>query len=164
MGKIIFKNTRDKYGDSYKNHLMNQYELYLNSAESISSRRESANKYFLGINSVFIVAGSFLIERVSVKNDLIILLFGILLMGLSVCVIFFYLINSYKQLNTAKFKLLHSIEEELPLNLYSKEWEILGKGEDKKKYFPFSHIERIIPFLFGLAYLGGIIFLAIKII
>jgi hypothetical protein len=138
--------------------------LYLAGAEKISERRESANRYFMGLNSVFIISGSFLIEHVSFKKDLIILLFGILLLGLISSTIFYYLINSYKQLNTAKFKLLHRIEESLPLNLYSHEWEILGKGEDNKKYFPFSHVEKMVPFVFGLAYLSGIIFLIIKII
>jgi hypothetical protein len=47
---------------------------------------------------------------------------------------------------------LHQIENSLPIELYKQEWETLGKGENKKLYFPFSHIEKIIPIVFGVSY------------
>lgn len=156
-------NKKSEYGEEYVNHYFEQYKLYISSIEKISDRRESANRYFISLNSALIIAGSFLIEHISNKNSLAILLLGILFLGLFSCVIFYYLINSYKQLNTGKFTLLHRIESSLPIGLYSTEWEILGKGNDKKKYFPFSHIEKTIPFIFGLAYFCGIIFVIFKI-
>jgi hypothetical protein len=41
-----------------------------------------------------------------------------------------------------------AIEERLPLALYDTEWEALGRGKDKKKYWPFSHIEQYVPWIF----------------
>ncbi|MDZ4661711.1 MAG: hypothetical protein SGJ18_08830 [Pseudomonadota bacterium] len=80
--------------------------------------------------------------------------------GIIICVVFWYLIRSYRQLNTGKFEVIHKIEENLPLALYKYEWEVLGKGEDNKKYYPFSHIELIIPWVFGIIYaLIGLYFL-----
>ena len=61
-------------------------------------------------------------------------------------------------MNTVKFKVIHQIEQHLPLALYDYEWEILGKGEDKNIYYPFSHVELCIPWVFGIIYLAiGII-------
>ena len=154
---------KKQYGKEYTQHLFEQYKLYLSGIEKISDRRENANKYFVAINSVIILAGTFLIDHVKNIRELIFLLYGILILGIVICIIFWFLINSYKQLNTAKFELLHKIEKELPLQLYSKEWEILGKGANPKKYLPFSHIEKIIPFVFGIFYFIGIIYLLVNV-
>lgn len=141
--------------------LLEQYKIYVSSVEKISDRRENANKYFVTLNSVVILAGTFLIDHVLNKGLLIFLLLGVLFLGVFICIIFYFLINSYKQLNTAKFKLLHEIEKKLPLQLYAREWDILGKGTDKNRYFPFSHIERIIPIAFSFIYTVSIIFLIV---
>jgi hypothetical protein len=73
--------------------------------------------------------------------------------GIIICIIFWFLLRSYKQINTGKFAVIHKLEEDLPVALYKYEWEILGKGKDKKKYYPFSHIELYIPWVFGFIYL-----------
>ena len=81
------------------------------------------------------------------------------LVGLIICVIFWVLLRSYKQLNTGKFKVIHEIEQRLPLALYNYEWKILEEGRNKKVYYPFSHVELLIPWVFGFIYImSGIIF------
>jgi hypothetical protein len=81
------------------------------------------------------------------------------LLGVAICIIFWFLLNAYKQINSGKFKVIHEIEKNLPLALYDYEWKILGEGKNKKIYYPFSHIELLIPWIFGLIYLGlGVIF------
>ncbi len=81
------------------------------------------------------------------------------IVGIIICVIFWFLIRSYKQLNSGKFDVLHKLEGQMPLALYKYEWEVLGEGNDKNKYFPFSHIELLIPWAFGIVY--AILFLAL---
>lgn len=39
------------YGERFHDHLLEQYKLYVESARHVSDRRESANNYFLTINS-----------------------------------------------------------------------------------------------------------------
>jgi len=66
-------------------------------------------------------------------------------------------------MNTGKFKIIHQIEQHLSLALYDYEWKILGKGKDKKIYYPFSHVELCIPWVFGIIYLAiGIICVLFK--
>ena len=150
MTDLFAKNEKD-YGANYKEHLFEQYKLYVEGVEKTSDRRQHANNYFITINTAFIslIGLSFqskLFEGVSwIKSVLAVV-------GIIICVVFWYLIRSYKQLNTGKFEVIHEIEKSLPLALYKYEWEVLEKGKDKNKYYPFSHIELLIPWVFGVIY------------
>jgi len=148
MNKLVNDIDTKKYGKSYQEHLFRQYELLVDSADKISERRNNANNYYLGINTATLT----LIGVVShVENSLWILPY-VYLAGIIFSIIFYLLINSYKQLNSGKFNVIHEIEKKLPLATYSYEWEVLGRGKDKSRYFPFSHIELWIPITLGIVY------------
>ena len=76
--------------------------------------------------------------------------------GLLVSILWRIVIQSYRDINTAKFTVLHEIEDRLPLRLYSYEWHIAKQG-DGTKYRPTSHVEMWIPILFAGLY--GVILL-----
>lgn len=157
----LFAQSKNDYGDDYKNHLFEQYKLYIESVEKISEKRQHANNYFITINTALIsVIG--LSFQIKFFENVVWIKVLLALLGIIICLVFGYLLRSYKQLNTAKFVVIHEIEETLPLSLYKYEWEILGKGKDYKKYYPFSHIELLIPWIFGCLYtILGIYFLFI---
>lgn len=155
----LHSKPKENYGSQYDSHLFEQYKMYVESAEKISDRRQNANNYFITINTAIIT-----LLGLSFQIDFFEKLFwarGLLaLLGIIIAIIFWFLLHSYKQLNSGKFKVIHAIEKELPLALYDYEWEVLGKGENKKLYFPFSHIELYIPWVFGILYLVlGLVFL-----
>jgi len=158
----LFIADEKTYGNKYKDHLFEQYKLYIDSAERISDRRQSANNYFITINTALFAILGLTLKIESLQN--IGWLRSLLsLIGIIICIIFWYLLRSYKQINTGKFKVIHQIEQHLPIALYDYEWEILGKGKDKKIYYPFSHVELCIPWLFGIIYLAiGIICVLFK--
>jgi len=145
----LFQKQENDYGGEYKTHLFEQYKLYVDSAEKISDRRQNANNYFLTINTAFIslIGASFQCSHLSEARILAIVA------GLVLCIEWGSLINSYKQLNTKKFEIIHEIENSLPLSLYNHEWETLEKGKNKEIYQPFSHIEQKVPFVYGAGYL-----------
>ena len=151
MTDKLFINSEKEYGNDYKSHFLEQYKLYLESIEKTSDRRQSANNYFLTANTVLvsILALSF---QTDFLKDIFWFKLLIAIIGILFCIVFWFLIRAYKQLNTGKFNVLHKIESKLPLSLYNYEWEILGEGKDKKKYYPFSHIELLIPWVFGIIY------------
>lgn len=154
----LFSKNEKEYGTEYKNHLFEQYKLFIDSIEKTSDRRQQANNYFITINTALIsfIGLSFQIKIFENSPWLKILL---AILGIVICFIFHFLIRSYKQLNTGKFAVVHEIEKQLPLALYKYEWKILGEGGDKTKYYPFSHIELLIPWIFGILYLAlGIYF------
>jgi len=157
--KNLFAKPKKSYGKSYNEHLFEQYKLYVESAERISDRRQNANNYFLAINTAFIslLGFSFEVKGLEVVEGLRPIL---ALTGIFICIIFWYLIRSYKQMNTGKFKVIHEIENHLPLSIYRCEWQALGEGKNKNLYYPFSHIESLVPWAFGIIYfMLGIVFL-----
>lgn len=157
--KGLFKADEKEYGQEYKNHLLSQYQLYIESVEKISDRRQNANNYFITINTVLIsflgiLFQARLLESIPWVKSLV------SVVGIIICGIFWFLLRSYKQLNTGKFKVIHEIEQKLPLGLFDYEWEVLKKGKNNKVYFPFSHIEMVIPWVFGAVYVVlGVLFL-----
>ena len=155
----LFKHTEESYGVNYKDHLFEQYKLYIESVEKISDRRQHANNYFVTINTALIsLIGLFF--QIKIFEDIVWIKSLLAFVGIIICIIFWYLIKSYKQLNSGKFTVIHKIEEKLPLELYKYEWEILGKGKDKKKYYPFTHVELLMPWVFGVIYfILGLIFI-----
>lgn len=140
------KNTDKKY-------LFEQYRMFLQSASEISDRRQKANEYFLTANTILVSLIVFISQYQQIKNPKTIITF-IAAVGLINSMVTYFMIRSYKQLNAAKFKIIHELEELLPARLYSYEWQLLGEGKNRKEYWPFSHLELKIPLIFGIVYLG----------
>ena len=134
----------------YKEHYIEQYRLYVNSCERVSDRRQRTNEFFLGLNVALLTALGFIVSKFGETSAT--LVYFALIAGIVVCYFWYRIINSYKGLNTGKFKIVHIIESKLPLSLYDAEWDILGRGKDKKVYWPFSHIEVKIPWVFIFLY------------
>jgi hypothetical protein len=81
-----------------------------------------------------------------------------LAMLLGQCFAWFYLLRSYRLLNTAKYGVVGALETRLPASPYwVAEWVALGEGKDWKKYWPLSHIEGWIPIFFAALYVGGFV-------
>ena len=139
----------DEYGNLYKNHLIEQYKLLVNTAENVSSRRQTANTFFLSVCTLLLsglgVALSFVDDLESQEA-----LMGAFVSGAGILVScrWIKLIDSYRSLNSAKFAVIHDIERFLPLRVFTVEWEKLGKGEDHSKYVRLTVVERCIPLIF----------------
>lgn len=135
--------------------MLEQYKLYVEMADRISQRRMSANTFFISVNTLLFAATSFLDDATTLWK----LVIGVL--GCILCFAWYFTLNSYRQLNSGKFKVIHEIEKLLPLNGYAYEWEVLGGGEKKSKYWPLSHVEKIVPVIFFFSYIASIIYHAV---
>ena len=124
-----------------------QYKLFAESAEKVSDRRQSTNNYFLTLNSALLAFTGYL-TSISFRIWHIVLA----LAGISICILWILNIKSFRTLNSAKFKLLHKMEEQLPAKLFTDEWEYLDKG-NKEGYMRFSKIEQGIPIVFLILYI-----------
>jgi len=135
-----------------KKDIIEQYKLYVEMADRISSRRLTASSFFLSVNTA-IVAIVGLIARnngIDKGRDLFCL---VAMAGIVLSYMWYRLIRSYRDLNTAKFKVIHLIEDNLPLRPYDAEWEAVGRGKKSELYLPFTHIEVGIPWVFMLIHL-----------
>ncbi len=147
----LFALPIEKYGDKYIEHLLEQYKIYIDSAEKISDRRQKNNEFFLGLNTALVALLGFVLAKLDAGQICYIFLLASAA-GMVICYYWYRIILSYKGLNGGKFDVIHLIEKRLPLALYDTEWEILGRGKDKKKYQPFTHIEFKIPWVFIVIY------------
>lgn len=84
----------------YKNHLFEQYKLFIESVEKTSDRRQQTNNYFIAINTALIsLVGLSLQIKIFENSSWLKILLTIL--GIIICFIFYFLIRSYKQFKKA---------------------------------------------------------------
>jgi hypothetical protein len=57
-------------------------------------------------------------------------------------------LQSYKLLNQAKFVVINAMEDQLPVKVFSDEWEILK--QQTSSYIELGAIERVVPWLFAV--------------
>ncbi len=135
----------------YIDHYLEQYRIYLHIFNSTHDRSSKSNDFFLGLNTAIIAALGYLESRGSAHNSTIFLFAPFV--GIAICYCWYQIISQYRKLNRTKFKVIHEMEKKLPLSLFETEWELLGKGKDRKLYKSFSLIERQIPVIFIILYI-----------
>jgi hypothetical protein len=154
---------RESGGGNCNEQLFEQYKIYLASADTNSSRRQTANSFFVTLNTVLVSLISYLNMGDSGTSPF----FGtIAIAGICICYMWFRLVRSYRDLNSAKFKVIHEIEKSLPISPYDAEWEAVGRGQDSKLYLPFTNVEMYVPIVFIMLHLFVLIssFVSIKVL
>mgnify|MGYP001602256810 CR=1 FL=1 len=155
LARALFRDfSKDEpYGtnDKHQAHLLDQYKLYVEMADRVSARRLTANNYFLSVNTGLLGLVAY------VAKESISFLWVLGIAGIVLCWLWYQSVSSYRDLNTAKFAIIHAIEKSLPLSPYSAEWLVAGRGKDPKRYFPLTHVEIGVPFVFMT--LHGFVFL-----
>jgi len=61
----LFSADKGQYGDQYNEHLLEQYKIYVNSAEKNSEQRLKANEFFLAVNTAIVA----LLGFVAIRDD-----------------------------------------------------------------------------------------------
>lgn len=143
---------KEGYGEAYRDHILAIYELYVASADNISSRRQTANSFYLSINTAIIGATGYISEGGSSYA------WSISLAGILLCIAWQRAVRAYKDLNSGKFKVIHEIEKKLPISVYTSEWEAIGRGKNASLYLPFTRIEIWIPRVFIALHIAMITF------
>jgi hypothetical protein len=87
------------------------------------------------------------------------LLIAPLLLLLTLCLAWFLLVRSYRQLNSAKYAVIGALEQRLPAMPYRHEWAALDEGSKRSSYWPLSRVEQWIPVIFATGYVAS--FLAV---
>ena len=143
--QLLHNFDENEYGVDYKNHFLEMYKVYLEMADRISSRRQSANNFFLTINTAVVGFIGYIQLGAEKGSDYYYL---ISVAGMVLCYIWYRLVKSYKGLNSGKFKVVRQLEKKLPVSPYDTEWEIVGKGKKPELYLPFTNIEMKVPWVF----------------
>jgi len=139
--------------------LLEQYKLYLEYLDRLADRRQSANSFFLTLNTGLCTALAFLFAK---EAALEIKQLYIIIPAAGILLSFFWhrLVTSYRQLSTGKFEVIHRMERYLPMAPYKAEWDMLGSGIEPAKYQPLTKIEVWVPRLFIIMYIAILFYIA----
>lgn len=143
------------------------YKIAVEMADRVSSRRATANAFFLTVNTTLVAVIG--LNKTPASNP--VMSISVCVAGILVAACWWFLLRNYRQLNEAKFKVINKIEaEHLPVKPFTDEWDQLGQNdppEDRRSrvlvgFQQLGNIERVIPIIFGCLYLillAGVIFL-----
>lgn len=150
---LYSRSPKSEDADSkFIDHYLEQYRIYLHIMNNTHDRNNKSNDFFLGLNTAIIGVLGYLETKGNANNESIIFIFAPFV-GIAICYCWYQIIDSYRKLNRTKFKIIHEVESKLPISLFENEWELLGKGKDRSKYYPLSLIERKIPIIFIVLYI-----------
>jgi hypothetical protein len=133
--------------------LIEQYKMYVEMADRVSARRADTNKFYISLLTALLAILLLVVEKNIFSSLQSLVFLAIALLGIALCFVWVINIRSYSQLNTGKFAVIQEMEKQLPYACYDREWDILGRGADRKKYFQLTRIEQYVPFLIAIPYL-----------
>lgn len=127
------------------------YKLAVEMSDRVSARRLNANAFFVTVQGAIVAALGFMTggnTQPPKTPPLALCLVGVLSAG-----IWFLLLLRYRDLNTAKFVVIHQIEaDHLPLAIFTDEWDHLKNSSSrpgKKRYSELGQVERLAPLMFA---------------
>lgn len=161
LSKILWNDSYAKSSystEQYNEHTLEQYKIYLEMADRVSGRRDIANAFFLTLHGFCLGAAGSLIDKGYTTDPKWALIFPLSVL-LLLCFFWWRLIVSYKQLNGAKFQIVGEFESRLPASPYKgAEWNnLLKSGKDRKAYWPLTHLESKIPWIFAVGYIIAVV-------
>ena len=142
-GDSLFQFTGESYEGSFQGDLLEQYKLYVQSAENVSARRVASSRYLLTLNVALLALYG--LQSANFGQTYWTLLVPVL--GIPVSLLWYQIIKSHRDLNAVKFEIIHELERHLPAALFYYEWQVAGEGQGKS-YNPVTHFEKWIPVAF----------------
>ncbi len=124
--------------------ILEQYKAYVQTADNVSARRVSASRYLLTLSAALVAVYGFQPLLLGQWYWTI----PVLVIGVAVSWLWYKIIKSHRDLNDAKFQLIHELERHLPAELFRQEWSLTEKSRNKP-YTKVTDIERWIPLLFA---------------
>jgi hypothetical protein len=145
----LFVMDKAAYGDKYADHYLEIYKLYVEMADRVSARRQTANSFYLTVcSAIAALVGFFPQSFLGWKSALVVGAAGIAMSWMWI-----RNIQTYKDLNGGKFLVINALEQRLPVSPYEAEWDVLQRGRAKSTYRPFHKVEILVPYMFGILFL-----------
>jgi hypothetical protein len=144
----------EDYGAKYQDHLIEQYKLYAEMADNVSARRSQSNTFYITVLSGLLAVVAFAADKIPAKAQMAAFL-AIGILGILLCITWYINLESYRQLNSGKYKVIHELEQKLPFSCYEREWAIMNMKDraDKPKYKRLTWVEKLVPVLMALPFL-----------
>jgi hypothetical protein len=144
--QILFAQSETQYSGNYPKDYLRMYRDFVASADAISVRRNTANGFFLTLNTAFLGARGYF----EVNGDVFVLIQAVA--GVLFCLVWWRMIQSYRTLNGSKFRVIQMMERGLPLAPYTAEEYVNTSGPTL--HLALSSVESLVPALFALLHLA----------
>lgn len=153
----------EDYGDKYKDHLIEQYKLYVEMADNVSERRSHTNTFYITVLSALLIVLSLAAEQVAGVAQHVAFA-AVAVLGIILCFVWYVNLEAYRQLNSGKFRTIHEIEEQLPFACYDREWEIMSMRPDgvRPQYMRLTKVEKFVPALMAIPYALLLLYAAVR--
>ena len=158
-GNDLVRFTGETYGGSFNADLLEQYKLYVQSAENVSARRVASSRYLLTLNAALVALYGF--QYAGFGQSYWALLIPVI--GIPVSLLWYLIIKSHADLNRIKFGVIYEFEQHLPAAMYEYEWRLAGSGKGKS-YRAITTIEKWIPVLFTILHVGLVIIISLSLV
>lgn len=130
--------------DTDKAQTVEIYKMLVEMADRVSQRRQTANSFYLSINTAIIGSSAYL----SAFHPGWLGVCLMALAGFCVSLLWIRNIQSYKELNEGKFHVIVELEKKLPVMAFKDEWDFLHHGSRARRYKPFHSVEILVPWIF----------------
>ena len=121
--------------DDKTQELLEIYKLHAELADRVSQRREGTNRLYVSllIGLALFVAALLRFGTDGISPD--ILFWAGVVPGAILAISWYIVIRSFRQLNTGKFNALQGLENHLAYPFFTREWELLGEGKKRSRYW-----------------------------
>lgn len=129
------------------------YKLAVESADRVTARRGTANSYFLTVQTAFIAVLAVAAPQGPKTPAWQAAVASAAGTTLSTC--WWLQLRSYRDLNRAKFAVIIEIERQLPVRVFTDEWNSLKTDPIKtwrQRYAELGTVERVVPWVFVVLY------------
>jgi hypothetical protein len=128
------------------------YKIMVTSSESLVTRRQGANAFFLTLNGALLTAIGFIVGVHSDQRWQAAGLVMLSLTGLLLSLAWISVIHSFGRLNAAKFAVINRLEQLFPAAVYLAEWKAVQETRNAKRYRTFTSREVWVPYLTSSLY------------
>ncbi len=156
-----YANMDDEEKKAHEHELVDQYKIFLQTSEDLVARRQSVNSFYISVNSALVTLVGVVMSLVEMPSKLYVMAF-MCLTGIILDISWINILDAYGTLNGAKMKVIHLMEEKLPVALYDSEWKVMSDKLNNKKYVSFTNSEKRIPRIFETVYIVCLIFVLLK--
>ena len=162
--------NKDVNADADKKYLLEQYKLFSDTAETLVTRRQNMNSFYITANTALITIGATVtaLSGEQIIYSKLLILLALSLPGFLLNFSWRRTLDSYFINNKGKMKILSMIEKRLPASLYDAEWKAMKNKYSKEKYVSFTDREKKLPLVFIVFFsvldAAAIVFMLIKLL
>lgn len=134
--------------------LFEQYKMFSDTSESLVSRRQNVNSFYITANTALITIAATAFSLNSNLISQLIITVALSVPGILLNISWLKVLESYSLINSSKMKILGMLEKKLSASLFDAEWEAMSSKYNKKKYVSFSERERQLPIIFNCMFIA----------